>query len=225
MSAPDKPTMHCQAELEADLGYPSFIPTDTIFKWFEDRYSSSKHLLTLYSVARGLHAKTMVEIGFGRSSFILARAAAENNGTLLSCDVRDFSYLFTPQEKEVTKFIHGKSDEVWKSVSRQGIDFAFLDYFSSPALDKGFVNHEINTCLSVLKENGVIAVHDTIVDKYKLKNTFSKFKTKAGVMHNNKIEVLSLPFNYGLGLIRKLDPSPYGAIGDIYLKKREQTIK
>lgn len=215
----DKPTMHCQAELEADLGYSAFIPADTIFKWFEDRYSSSKHLLTLYSVARGLNAKTMVEIGFGRSSFVLAKAAAENVGKFISCDVKDFSYLFTPKEKEITTFIHGTSDEVWTSSMAQGIDFAFLDYFSSASLRKDFVENEISKCLSLLKQNGIIAIHDTIVDTYKLKNSFDGFKTRFGVIHNTNVEVLSLPFNYGLGFIRRLNSSPYGAIQDEYFKK------
>jgi len=217
----NNPTMHCQNELEADLGYPSFIPTDTMFKWFNDRYSSSKHLLTLYSVARGLNAKTIVEIGFGRSSFILAKAAAENEGKFTSCDMRDFSYLFTPSEKEVTTYVHGKSDEVWNTLQNQGVDFAFLDYFSSEKIGSSFIEAEISQCLRLLKQNGIIAVHDTIVDKYKLKNSLNQFKTKASFFHNSNVEVLSLPFNYGLGFIRKLDSSPYGAIQDIHLKKQE----
>ena len=221
LSTNNNPTMHCQAELEADLGYSSFIPNDTIFKWFEDRYSSSKHLLTLYSVARGSGAKTIVEVGFGRSSFVLAKAAAENGGKFISCDMRDFSYLFTSAEKEVTTFIHGKSDQTWEHLNGKGIDFAFLDYFSSENIGSSFIEQEINRCLRLLKKNGIIAVHDTIVDKYKLKNSLNKLKTKASLFHNTNIEVLSLPFNYGLGFIRKLNSSPYGTVPDIYLKKPE----
>ncbi len=216
-----KPTMHCQAELEADLGYSSFIPTDTVTKWFDNRYSSSKHLLTLYSIARGLNAQTIVEIGFGRSSFVLAKAAAENGGKFISCDVRDFSYLFTPAEKEVTTFIHGRSDQTWKYLNEQGIDFAFLDYFSSEKLKGGFVKDEISQCLRLLKQNGIIALHDTIVDKYSLKKTLDGLKAKIGFIHRSDIEIASLPFNYGLGLIRKLTPSPFGTIQDVYLKKKE----
>jgi hypothetical protein len=47
-----RPTMHWQAEIEADTGYQGFLPDETLFRWFHDRYSSSKHLLTLYSIER-----------------------------------------------------------------------------------------------------------------------------------------------------------------------------
>ena len=58
----DKPTMHCQSEIEADTGYSGFLADETLFRWFHDRYSTSKHLLTLYSIAGGLNAKTIVEV-------------------------------------------------------------------------------------------------------------------------------------------------------------------
>lgn len=217
----EKPTMHCQAELDADLHYTDFIPEEIIFKWFNDHYSSSKHLLTLYGIARGLNAKTIVEVGFGRSSFILAKAAAENQGQLITCDMRDFSYLFNNKEKSVTNFIHGKSDVVWNQLRNQGIDFAFLDYFSSPSIKKDFVQKEVAKCLNLLKQNGVIAIHDTIVEKYSIREVIDSLKTNFGLIHNNAVEVLSLPYNYGLGLIRKVESSPLGTLNDTYLKKKE----
>ena len=86
--------MHCQEELDRDLAsYNGFLPDELLLKWFHDRYSSSKHLLTLFSVPIGLSAKTILEIGFGRSSFVLAKAAALNTARFISCDIRDFQYL------------------------------------------------------------------------------------------------------------------------------------
>ena len=123
-------TMHCQRELEADLSSrQDFLSDDILLRWFNDSYSTSRHLLILYSIARGLKAATILEIGFGRSSFVLARAAHENNGRFISCNERDFSYLLSEQEKAVTSFVHDKSDRLWPTL-RQGVDFAFLDYFS-----------------------------------------------------------------------------------------------
>lgn len=214
-------TMHCQSEIEADTGYQGFLPDETLFRWFHDRYSSSKHLLTLYSIARGMDAKTIVEIGFGRSSFALAKAAHLNSGRLISCDMRDFSYLLSEEEKSVTEFIHGKSDLVWKRVESTGIDFAFLDYFSSEGWGADFVQKEITTCFSLLKENGVICIHDTMVDKYALRNVFNALKTKRLGFHNDDVEVLSLPYNYGLGIIRRLKPSNFGRVEDHFVKKEE----
>jgi len=212
----DKPIMHCQYELDNDLTYKNFIPHETILKWFNDRYSTSKHLLNLYSIARGLNAKSILEIGFGRSSFILAKVAHENGGHLTTCDLRDFSYLLNERERSVTTFINEKSDKVWPRLEKDGLDFAFLDYFSSKSISHYFIMKEIRRCLKILKTNGIIAVHDSIVKKYKVNSTLNLIKPKFFL---GEIEVLSLPYNYGLGLIRKTGRSRYGIIVDDYLKK------
>ena len=171
----ENPTMHCQNELEEDLQYSGIIPDNIMLKWFNDRYSTSKHLLTIYSIVKGSNAKTILEIGFGRSSFILAKAAYENHGHFFTCDTRDFSYLLNENEKKSTTFIHGLSDLVWKNeVIKKGIDFAFLDYFSGESISKKFCLEEIKKCLSFMKTNGVIVLHDTIVDKYELGAALSK---------------------------------------------------
>lgn len=211
--------MHCQNELEYDHTYLDTIPDDIMLKWFRDSYSSSKHLLTLYSVAIGLNAKNILEIGFGRSSFVLAKAAAENGAQLICCDTRDFSYLLNEKEKSVMRFVHGKSDDVWELYENTGIDFAFLDYFSDENISGDFIKREIKTCLTYLKQNGVIAIHDTIVEKYQLCKVLSKLRSS---FWKQEYELLSLPYNYGLGLIRKIAPSKYGILDDNLKKKREQ---
>ena len=217
-----RPTMHCQSELEEDLGYEGFIPDDILHKWFNDNYSSSKHLLTLYSIVRGLNAKTILEIGFGRSSFVLARAAYENKGRFIAVDNRDFSYLLNKAENEVTEFIHGKSDIVWGKL-KDGIDFAFLDYFSSESVSGSFVKSEITKCFSLLKQDGIIAVHNSIVKKYNIKNALNRQKTKMTVLHNSNIEIISLPYNYGLALIRKVGSSSYGKLEDQFQTKKSES--
>mgnify|MGYP003653616678 CR=1 FL=1 len=216
-----RPTMHCQSELEDDLGYEGFISDKILHKWFNDNYSSSKHLLTLYSIARGLNAKTILEIGFGRSSFVLARAAVENNGKFITCDQRDFSYLLNKPESEVTDFIHGKSDMVWDN-HQEGIDFAFLDYFSSPSITSSFVSKEINFCIARLKQNGIIAIHDSIVEKYNIKSALNGIKTNWSLFHNREVEIMSLPFNYGLAIIRKVGSSSYGKLEDSFKTKKPE---
>ena len=62
------PTMHCQAELERDLAYEGMLPDEILLAWHQDRYSTSKHLLTLYSMARGLGAQNLVEVGYNSPS-------------------------------------------------------------------------------------------------------------------------------------------------------------
>jgi len=129
--------MHCQQEIEDDLRDLAFVSDQILFKWFNDRYSTSKHLLVLYSIVRGLNAKNIVEIGFGRSSFVLARAAHENNGHLTICEVRDFTYLLSKCELACTNYFKGRSVDFWQ-LCPTAIDFAFLDYISDEDLSAKF---------------------------------------------------------------------------------------
>ncbi len=217
----DKPTMHCQQELERDLNYQGYLPDELLLKWSRDLYSTSNHLLTLYSIIKGLGAKNILEIGFGRSSFVLIKAVAETGGKLLGCDMRDFSYLLNKREKEITTFLCGSSDQIWQKLDNSGFDFAFLDYFSSENILKSFIISEISKCLNCMKTNGVIAIHDSTVKKYAVGDALQNLKKKNGFFHNRDLEILSLPYNYGLGLIRKIGPSSYGSLKDNFKKKSE----
>jgi predicted O-methyltransferase YrrM len=203
--------MHCQKELLEDLLNHDFISDSVLLKWFNDSYSVSKHLLTLYSIARGLQANIIIEIGFGRSSFVLAKAAKENNGIFITCDTTDFSQLLSKEEKEVTQFIHNTSDKLWEYplIQEQGIDFAFLDYFSSETLTPKFCKDEIYKCFNLLKENGIIAIHDTYTAKY----TITKAIKLLDIKH------FTLGYNYGLTLIQQIQPTKYGKCKSHWIKK------
>lgn len=142
------------------------------------------HLLTLYSIFRGIQAKNILEIG----------------GKLITCDTRDFSYLLNEIEKRITTFIHGKLDHTWPLIEKSGGDFAFLDYFSSERIFHTLVKKEIEKCISYMKTNGIVAVQDSKVEEYKLKEVLKNIRTKFRVLHNFNIEVMSLPYNYGWDL-------------------------
>jgi len=204
------PTMHVHEEL-MDLWGEKLISNQTLFKWYEDRYSTSKHLLTLYSWIRGTRAKHIVEIGFGRSSFVLARAACENGGQFTTVDKRDFSYLFSNEERKNSHLLLGYSDELWKSLEykNQKIDFAFLDYFSDPKCSAAFCAKEISECIKHLAPGGSFAIHDSIEIIYPISQIVKK------VAEENHLELITFPYNYGLSLFR----IPGGSIQDSWLKK------
>lgn len=212
----EKPTMHAHEELEKDLEHHTFISDEILLKWFHDRYSTSKHLLTLYSLATGVKPGNILEIGFGRSSFLLARVAKEQEAHFFSCDTRDFSYLLSEEEKSVTSFIHGYSDEVWKNpkIISDGIDFAFLDYFSGVEVSERFIKTEIKKCLQFIKTNGLIAIHDSIDPRYNVQKAL-----KSLVRWRRDLEYVSLPYNYGLGILKYTGKSKYGVVEDHWKKK------
>lgn len=191
--------MHCQSELEQDLRYSDFLPDETMLKWYRDFYSTSKHLLTLYAMANGVNPKEVLEIGFGRSSFVLAKVAGENNGRFTTCDMRDFSYLLSEKEKEITNFICGLSDQVWKDTPDESLDFAFLDYFSGEEITEDFVKTEINSCLKKMKGNSIIAIHDVFDERYVVGDVLEKMSKS--FKYKNRFIFSKLNYNYGLGIL------------------------
>ncbi len=208
----ERAVMHCQDEIERDCTYSGFISDELMFRWANDGYSTSRHLLTLYSITKGLSAKTVLEIGFGRSSFVLIRAVYENGGHFYTCDSRDFSYLLSESERSVTTYLCDQSAICWQKV--RGADFAFLDYFSDPRIPAVFCKNEINRCLNIMKKNGIIAVHDVFSDEYPLKEAFNSLLTD-----RSDIELITLPYAYGLGLIRYKGESKCGEVKDEFKRK------
>ena len=205
------PTMHAHEELQ-DLWGEDLISDAALFKWYHDRYSTSKHLLTLYSYVRGTGAKNVIEIGFGRSSFVLARATAENGGKFTTVDKRNFDYLFSDQEKMSSNLLVGYSDVLWADLKMAGkkIDFAFLDYFSDSICDADFCRKEIGECVQLLSEGGAFAIHDTNEKDYPISEIVQE------IAERFQCEVLTFPYNYGLSIFRK---KHQGMIHDLWQKK------
>lgn len=211
------PDMHGHAELENDLFAMPLLSNRLLTRWFHDRYSTSKHLWTLYSIAHGLRASKIIEIGFGRTSFILARAASELDASFTTVDQRDFSYLLSKKEKLVTEYIHGKSDLLWSALEkkRQGVDMFFLDYFSGVGIERDLIIQELANANRYLKQNGIICVHDTNEAIYKVHDIFHDGEEAL----KKDFELLTLPYCYGLGILRKKTSSEFGIIEDIWQKK------
>lgn len=211
--------MHCHSELEADLNYAGVLPDEIMLKWFRDNYSTSKHLLTLYSLARGIQAKNILEIGFGRSSFVFAKAAQDNAGKFITCDMRDFSYLLNETEKSLTEFICGLSDNVWNLIDDESLDFVFLDYFSGESITEKFVIDELKKCLPKMKGNAIIAIHDVFDNRYVVGNVIEKMSKSWS--YKNKFNFSKITFNYGLGIIQVKEYDKKNILYDKQLKKKE----
>jgi len=212
-----KPKMHCYNEYRIDRDDSDFITDRVMMKWFNDKYSTSKHLLILYTIARGLGAKRILEVGFGRSTPVLARAAFENGGNLLSCDWDDFSYMLTKKEKKVVDFHFKEVSEIWEK--DEGYDMAFLDYFSKSGKKIPYLIEEVENCIKKIKKNGIVVVHDVFMDKFRIGPAVEQL-----VKSRHDLEYVVIPFNYGLGIIRCKSDSKYGiAISPNNLLKKKNT--
>ena len=201
-------------ELSRDLGYPDLLPDELLFRWDDSGHAASKYLSALYSIARALGARRIVEVGFGRSSFVLARAAYESRGYFHTCDRTDYSKHFTKCEQRVARQFVGDSREFWGSL-RHGIDLAFLDHFSDPAVDENFLKAEITMCFENLRRNGQLCIHNTNDSQFAMSDLLSNLAIELGAEH------IVLPQNNGLSVLRRTTTSPYGTLYDSSWMKSE----
>ena len=157
-----KSVIRNREEFLADIEGRDWLSDAVLWKWFREDHSVSKHMLTMYSIVRGLNAKRVLEIGFGRSSIVLARAAHENDGEFVCCDTSDCSDIFSESERRSTRVVVGHADAVWKdeTLVRDGFDFAFLDHFSGEGISLFFAVREVRNCLRVLNVGGILCIHD-----------------------------------------------------------------
>lgn len=215
--AAGRPTMHCQEELEADLKDEVIVSNQTMFKWMNDRFSTSRHLSVLYAVASGLKANTIAEVGFGRSSFLFSRTAYESGGKFYTVDQRDFSYLLSSEEKKVTHFINGLSHDLWSRLKseKRKCDFAFLDYFGEPKYDRDFCEKELQACFECMEESGIVCIHDT----YTQRNPITHCLKEIAQSHGYRFVVL--PYNYGLAILHREDLVEKHLLEDSWIKKSE----
>lgn len=197
MKMEDRPSIRGQESLEKELEGHDFISDELMLRWDDEGYSVSGYHRMLYSIVKGLKAKTIVEVGFGRTSYCLAKAASELNAQYFCCDNRDLAYLFSKEEQKVVRFIFGTSEKLWndEKVKKTGIDFAFLDHFSSAELPFRYCLLELEKCLKLLNPGGMILFHDAADNRYPISRVIKHLKKK------KNIEVLTLPYNQGMGCI------------------------
>lgn len=204
--------IHCQEEFERDIKSVNFAMLND---WFVEDYSTSKHLLIIHSIVRALNMKKIGEIGFGRSTIVLGFTAYLNMTKHIVCDRYDFSKYIDRK----TRYIHGNSEKFFSDPEvKSGMDFIMMDYFSSRKIDKLFCYKEIKRAFKVIKQNGFIVIHDTIEDRYNAKDAVKMFKKK----YSKEAEILTLPFGFGLTLIKRLSKSKFGKLKPISIKKKDK---
>lgn len=142
---------------------------------------------------------------------MFARLAHELSGEFYCCDTRDFTYLFTEPELEVTRFFSDGSDPLFKSekFNSDNFDFIFLDYFSGETIPLDFCLMQIRKALKNLKKGGFLCIHDVSDKRYPVSRVPGHLK------RSSHLEVSVLPYSQGLCVVRKTKSSP-GVVTALY---------
>lgn len=219
----DKPEMHRHDDLLEDLKYTGSLPDEVFLRWCRDTYSTSKHLMTLYNLVVANKFQNVLEIGFGRSSFVLAKACLEVGGKLTSVDQRDFSYLLNKKELSVVEFVNeivSPSNDVLKPE----YDFIFLDFLSTQSIPEKDCRKYLNFFARKLSEGGMMLIHDTKDSRYHVGKVLSKWLSKVrdpGLLIGSKraYDAIWVRYNYGLTVVQRRHSRYFYISEDPYLKK------
>lgn len=128
-----------------------------LFEAFHDkRLSASKHLLTIYSIAVGLNAQRIADLGVGATTRALRAAARVTGGKVMSCD-GDLERFSALREEDPSWDLALESSETFLSSIEPPIDMLMHD----GAHDYFTVVHDLEIILPKMRTFGVVCIHDT----------------------------------------------------------------
>ncbi|MBD1896894.1 MULTISPECIES: class I SAM-dependent methyltransferase [unclassified Coleofasciculus] len=171
-----------------------FSDTELLEAFYSSEIATSKHLLTIYSLAIGLNAKIIIDLGIGSTTKALRAAALKTGGVVMSCDcdVNRFSSLLKNQDKHWQLYL-GASETFLKSLE-QPFDLVVHD----AAHDYFQVKLDLELILPKMKTFGIICVHDT----QQTNLCHDMLAAIRDATNGYKISLTHLPFNAGLSIIR-----------------------
>lgn len=190
----------CQREVEALDHVSNVFDTGPfgeaeIMEYFHDSsHITAKHLLTIYSIAVGMNAKTMLDLGLGATTRALRLAARRTGGILWSCDcdVKRFSSLLQSQDEQWHLFL-GSSEAFIESVEAP-FDFVMHD----AAHDYYQVKLDLTCILRKMRTFGIICVHDT----QQVDLGHELLAAIRDATRSWQVSFVNLPYSGGLGIIR-----------------------
>ena len=184
-----------------------------------------RHYMTLYSIVLGMEAKNVFEFGSGFSSKAILMALKETGGKLITCDYRpldktgifyDLDDNFMREMSNKWRYINKRSSAALKDIDGEFFDVVLHD--GSHKWEE--VAEDLRTIIPHVKGGGMILVHDTAhpTENFQLKKAINAMDWAHG--GEFCIERLTLPYGYGLTLIRLLDDFGNGQV-EIQWKKQQ----
>jgi predicted O-methyltransferase YrrM len=181
---------------------------------------SDRHLMSLFGIALGSKAKTIIELGVrnGDTTLPLTLAAKHNNGHLYSVDINQTSYCLPKELSENQTFIQSdaiKFLENWDS--EKSIDLIYIDDWHSYE----HVKKELEILDSKVSPSTIILLHDLMYGDTcpfyhaDLTNSAGEQWNNGGPyravaeLNHQFWEFSTLPWNNGLTILRKKYSSKY----------------
>ncbi len=202
-------------EAEKAIGTP--YTTQELFDAFSGGGSFAKHLLTLYSLAIGLNAKVIADIGIGSTTRALLKAADATKGRVYSCDSdkRRYGRLFEIYPKTKRWRLSLVNSLEFIKVLPDGIDLVCHD----GAHDSASVKADLEAIVPKMKQFGLIVLHGTQHVDFRDELT----AVVRDLSERFPLTAMTLPFSCGLTILR-VERSDLGAIAPAGPVKRGRVL-
>ena len=172
-----------------------------------------KHYLTLWSIVDGMEAMETFEFGTGLSTWaILSALNTEAHHT--SCDLRPLEGTGVPEHvinayQDMWTFAQKDSREAIRETNGP-FDFVLHDGSHLPDV----VEEDLKLVIPKMKNNSILVIHDTECD------LFGKTLQEAVVraLGDLRHEIITLPYGYGLTIVRILDNKQNGTVKPTWTK-------
>lgn len=175
----------------------SYEPMELWNTFHQASGSINKHLLTIYSLAVGLNAKRVLDLGIGSTTRTLRAATKITGGKVFSCDFDEerFSHLLAEVTDNWELHLSNSTEFLLKMTPP--FDLAIHD----AAHDYGQVRKDLELILPMMRQFSLVCVHDT---QHEIRGKEMVLAIKDAT-RNHEVSVVHLPFQYGLTILRVED--------------------
>lgn len=172
--------------------------------------SINKHLLVIYSLAVGVNASRVLDLGIGSTTRTLRAAMKVTGGKVFSCDIdrERFSYLLAEGPHDDWELHLSNSTEFLNAMTPP-FDFAVHD----AAHDYWQTRKDLEAILPMMRQFGLVCIHDTQAQ------TTGREMVAAlkDVAKHHSVSYVHLPYSYGLTILR-VEESDHEAISPPWIK-------
>jgi predicted O-methyltransferase YrrM len=166
-------------------------------------FSKNAHIAMIEDIAKGMEAAGMngayLELGIAKGACFNIVAPHFKKATAVDMNFECYERVCKITQNKGNAFYAGTTDDYFKNNKDPVFDMIFID-----ACHKyEFVEKDFRNSLGVLKNNGLIIMHDTYPpnEEY-LEHCQDAWKIRE-YLKRYKYEAVTLPFYYGLTIVRK----------------------
>ncbi len=188
----------------SEIKLTPYTPEELLNEFNRAQGTINKHLLFIYSLVIGLNAQRVAELGIGTTTRTLRAALQQTGGELFSCDIDETRFMYLLQQTDEHWHLTLSPSDAFLRTLTPGFDLFIHD----GAHDYWQVSKDLQLIVPMMKQFGIICVHDTQLSIHKDEMLPALRDGLAG----QSVSMVHLPHTCGLTVIRVESDQGHGVI-------------